>query len=154
MVLVKLEGNKKKLIDFLMEGEKPFYEVAEYFKSLPKKEGGGISKQAVSKMVHTLNPAGLISFRTNEYGEKMVILNEKKLITKYASDRFIPHIIMITVSLPVMFIVSLFTSIWFFYGSASIIAPIFIYISYLIFRTSKMKDYFYEKSEQPRLTGG
>jgi len=98
------------------------------------------------RLLHDLNPNRLISFRDNLRGEKIVILNEKALITKYISDRFLPHIIATALAYPISFMFALLVAqIWFFFGASFIISCVFVCLSYLIFKTNKIKDYFYIK---------
>lgn len=149
MEIVKLESNKRKLVTFLEGGEKPLYEIVEHMKA-PDKNSDGITKQGTYKLIDSLNPNGLVSFRYNNDGEKVIRLNKENMVTKYSSDKFLPHVIVTGLALMASLFIGLFISKWFFLGTSFVIVPFFVYLSYQIFRTAKMKEYFYKKTKKPK----
>ncbi len=134
---VELVHSKKRLILYLAkQNSKPMYKIRNHLK---------ITNRRVNKICEDLNHAGILSFRTDNNGDKNVILDTKKIITKYERNKFVPDLIFLAVILSVGSIIALLTSITFGVG---VLFSITALLGWILFKTAKtpdMKKIYYKK---------
>ena len=141
MKLIELTNSRRKLVFFLMGGEKSEYDIRRHLST--------VTTTWVNKVLETLNHSGVILNRMSEDNEKMFSLNKENIVIRRTTDKFVFDFFYIIAILIVSFIMSIFVvSIQFLFGSLFTVILISVFMGYRLFRTPDMKKVFYKKTEK------
>jgi len=104
----EIADSKRKLVLYLMGGEKSNYDIREHLK---------LTKGRISQLTTEMNEAGLLLFHNDKHGDRMVKLNKDNLMTEHSSDMYIPDVIFTILTLLLAVVISVFSPIWFLFGA-------------------------------------